>query len=422
MKVLILSTTAIILLALIGCQSYEPKPIDWEAEAKVGVTNTIVFANLDEVAQMAVIGNPELNLLRLKRANSERVASETGWWDDPELDFDALHFLEPGDNPFLMGGSIACTIPLSGVPGCEKKAAEFYAGADAEAVRVAERDVAVEARKAVVKIAALRARAQILATFDADARVRRAFMQAEKLYAVGEVTAQDLAAARRRRHVREHSLRTLEREVLTEEAALLKLLGFLPGVQVKLPSTKWHDEHGKMEPNPDPLVLIRHPKVKEALARLDGDEATLDAEIRRQYPELKLGPAYGREEGIDRLGLVAGVTLPLWNRNRKGIAEATGTRDVARMTAINVWRDLVRDFASARATLANLLDHPPVPVSERDQAEKLADAGELGPLDYLAIREELCDFELEEAQWRADICAAEEELKRFEVERIAVVQ
>ncbi len=414
MKANILSTIS--LLALIGCQSYEPKPIDWEAEAKVGVTNTVVFANLDEVAQMAVIGNPELNLLRLKRANSERVAAETGWWDDPELDFDALHFLKPGDHPFIMGGSVAFTIPLSGVPGCEKKAAAFYAGADAEAVRVAERDVAVEARKAVVKIAALRSRAQILAAFDADARVWRAFMQAEKLYAVGEVTAQDLAAARRRRHVRAHSLRTLEREILTEEAALVKLLGFLPGVQVKLPSAKWHAEHGKMEPNPDPRALIRHPKVKEALARLDGDEAALDAEIRRQYPELKLGPAYGREEGIDRLGLVAGVTLPLWNRNRKGIAEATGTRDAARMTAINVWRDLVRDFAVARATLANLLDHPPEPASDRDQAEKLADAGELGPLDYLAVREELCDFELEEAQWRADICAAEEEIKRFEVQ------
>ncbi len=411
MKAKILPT--ILLLILVGCQSYEPKPIDWDAEAKVGVTNAVEFASLDEIAQMAVIGNPELNLLRLKRANSERVASETGWWDDPELDFDALHFLQPGDHPFIMGGSLAFAIPLSGVPGCEKKAAAFYAGADAEAVRAAERDVAVAARKAVVKIAALRARAQILAAFDADARVRRAFTQAEKLYAVGEVTAQDLAAARRRRHVRAHNLRTLEREVLAEEAALVKLLGLLPGVRVKLPSTKWHAEHGQMEANPDPLKLIRHPRVKEALARLDGDEAALEAEIRRQYPELKLGPAYGREEGTDRLGLVAGVTLPLWNRNRRGIAEATGTRDAARRAAINVWRDLVRDFAAARATLANLLDHPPEPASERQQAEKLADAGELGPLDYLAVREELCDFELEEAQWRADICAAEEELRRF---------
>ena len=120
-----------LLAALAGCRSYEPKPIDWAVEARRGATNEVVFANLDEVAQTALIGNPALNRLRLQKANSERVASETGWWDDPELDFDALRVLKPDGPPFLMGTSLAFTIPLSGVPGCEKKAAAYYAGASA---------------------------------------------------------------------------------------------------------------------------------------------------------------------------------------------------------------------------------------------------------------------------------------------------
>ena len=110
------------------------------------------------------------------------------------------------------------------------------------------------------------------------------------------------------------------------------------------------------------------------------------------------------------------MTLPLWNRNRKGIAEAEGARDAARLDAIEVWRDLVREAAAARAQLANLLDHPPAPESDREQAEKLADAGELGPLDYLAVREELCDLDLEEAAWRAEVCGAYEALARYSVE------
>lgn len=410
--------TGLVLVVLSGCRSYESNPIVWEDEAKGGVTNEVVFATLDEAAMVALVGNPELNRLRLKRMNAERMAAETGWWDDPELNIDALRIFNPDSHPYLMGSSLSFTIPLSGVPGCEEKAAQCYAGADAEAVRAAERDVAVNVRKAVVRVASLRERMAILEDYDTDGRILRALEMAEKLLKAGEVSAGDLAAARRRRHGRLHALRKLQRETLEEEAALLKLLGYLPGVTVKVPPAEMHEEHHEQEKALDPLELVHHPKVKEALARLAGGEAALEAEIRRQYPDLKFGPAYEREEGLDRLGIVLGTTLPLWNRNRKGIAEAEGTRDESRLEAITIWRDLVRDYAAARASLANLLDHPHVPASERDQVEKLADVGELGPLDYLSMREELCDLDLEEAEWRAETCAAYEELRRFEVEKV----
>ena len=256
----------------------------------------------------------------------------------------------------------------------------------------------------------------LLTAYEADARIRRSFEGAEKLCAAGEIAPGDLASARRRRHGRLHALRDLRREAEAEEAALVKVLGLLPGVAIRVPSVELHAAHALPSRAPAPLDLVRHPKVREAAARLAGGEAALEAEIRRQYPYLKLGPAYEREEGLDRLGLVAGVTLPLWNRNRKGIAEAEGARDAARLDAIEVWRDLVREASAARAQLANLLDHPPAPGSDREQAEKLADAGELGPLDYLAVREELCDLDLEEAAWRAEVCGAYEALARYAVE------
>ena len=161
---------------------------------------------------------------------------------------------------------------------------------------------------------------------------------------------------------------------------------------------------------------MKHPRVQEKILRLNGSEAKLKAEIRRQYPDLKIGPAFSQEDGDNRAGLALGIDLPLWNRNRKGIAEAEGARDAARLDAIEVWRDLVREASAARAQLANLLDHPPAPGSDREQAENLADAGELGSLDYLAVREELFDLDLEEAAWRAEVCGAYEALARYAVE------
>ena len=131
------------------------------------------------------------------------------------------------------------------------------------------------------------------------------------------------------------------------------------------------------------------------------------------FSSLSSVSAYANEEGLDRFGIVAGVTLPLWNRNRKAIAEASATRDISRLEAIDVWRGLVCEAASAYATLVHLAGHPPVPSTEIDEADKLADAGELTPLDYLTVREEILDQKLSEAHWLRDIALAAAEFEKF---------
>ena len=61
---------AMLPLCVVGCRSYEPKPIDWEAEAARGVTNSVRLVTLDDAASVALVANPGLNLLRLKAAVS----------------------------------------------------------------------------------------------------------------------------------------------------------------------------------------------------------------------------------------------------------------------------------------------------------------------------------------------------------------
>jgi CRISPR system Cascade subunit CasA len=163
----------------------------------------------------------------------------------------------------------------------------------------------------------------------------------------------------------------------------------------------------------DAAALVDHPEVKAALSALEGSEGELHAEIRRQYPDLKIGPAYANEEGLDRLGFSAGVSLPLWNRNRKAIAEAEAKRALTRLEAIDVWRALVCDAAKAYVKLRHLTEHPSIPSTERDEADGLADAGELAPLDYLTVREEILEQKISEAEWLRDIALAAEELEKF---------
>ena len=401
---------------LSGCRSYEPKPIDWNEEASLGATNEVRIASLDDAVTLALIGNRELNALRLKSANSAKAAKESGWWEDPELDFDLMRIVNPSENPFLGGASVAFSIPLSGATAIAAKADEMYAQADAAEIKAAECDTGVEARLAAIRLAALRRRAALLSEYDSDERIVRARENAGKLHEAGEVSASELAGVQRQKHIRHHALMDTERDIAETEIAFLRLLGLRPGTKISL-TLPLRDRPSMPSGADDPLELVRHPRVEAALARLGGTEKSLEAEIRRQYPDLKLGPAYANEEGLDRFGLVAGISIPLWNRNRKGIAEAEGTRDEARLAAIDAWRSLVCDAATARVHLSNLLMHPPVPANEREQADRLADAGELTPLDYLAVREQIFDLRLDELNWRRDVALAAAEIERFKIDR-----
>ncbi len=400
------------LVLLGGCRSYEAKPIDWVAEARMDATNEIVLASVEDAVALALVGNREINRKRLAAARSADVARASGWWEDPEFDLDVLRILKSHPHPFLGGASVKFTIPLSGVPGCEARAAELYAEADAAEVRAAERDLAVRVRAAAAQLAALEKRARTLEAYDADARIVRAREQVERLCAAGEVPVSVRAQTRRQKHIRHHAHMETERALARSRIAFLDLLGLRPDVRLRLELLPFVVPSA-VPPRPSPLALADHPRVVAARTRLGAAEADLKTEIRRQYPELVLGPAFGNEEGTDRLGVVAGLKIPLWNRNRKAVAEAEKTRDVARLAALDAWRELVAEEAAAAATLANLLSHPPVPAHERAETDALADAGEFLPQDYLAVREEILDMQLSETEWRSEVARALVELTRF---------
>ena len=400
-----------------GCRTYESAPIDWAAENRVwNAAGAVRLASPDDAARVALVGNAELNRMRLKFAVSRKVAQATGWWEDPELDFDFLRIVNPSENPFLMGANLGFTIPLSGASALERRAAEAYSAADAADIVAAEGETASAARQAVVRLAFARRSEALIRDFDGDARIARLLTTAERLSEAGEVTATDLASAKRRRHERQHRLYRLEEESDAAEVELRRLLGLAPSVKLDLAV----DVDGVCAADTNvvwtALDFVRHPRVRAAFARLEGGERALETEIRRQYPDLKIGPAYSQEEGEDRFGFVVGTTLPLWNRNRKGIATAEGARDAAREEAIAAWKAVVTEADAAARKYRRLVAHGPERHPRRETADRLAEAGELKPLDYLAVREELLEAELAETEWRLGVRLAAEELRKFEME------
>jgi len=338
-----------------GCRNVAPAPIDWPHEAAVwsdAVTNRVTLSAAS-ARDLALILNPEINALRLSRQNAEREALAAGWWEDPAFDLESLRILRGGPHPWILGSGLRFSLPLTGIPGLEKRAALAYARADALAVTAAERELlaevgqrwlacATDARNAAAQKAYL-------------ARLAERERQVAALVAVGELPPDERERLAQERLALETTCPCCSAEAIARRHALLRTLGLHPDAPVELDFAA--------APQPDALYaafgaapatdldLVRHPRVQERLARFEGSEEALRAELRRQYPELEIGPQFGHEEGSARAGVGVGFTLPLWNRNRQAIAEAESTRDSSRFEAVAEWRTLVAEWHEARAAL-----------------------------------------------------------------------
>jgi outer membrane protein, heavy metal efflux system len=390
-------------LQFVGCRSYESAPIDWIGESAVwqtAPTNTVF--TLEEATRCALILNPDINAQRVKRLATERKALASGWWNDPALNFDALRIVKGLPSPWILGSSLSFALPLNGVPGLEKRSAEAYSRADALAVTVAERELMRNVEEAGLCLAHTGHVIEQTEAFLARLTERRPMVQ--RLVAAGEMDPGDAERFRLEVLRLQTHRNKLQTDAQTQRLTLLALLGLHPAT----PVTFLLDEASahKIPEWPSDEALVRHPRVLEKLARLEAGEEELLAEIRKQYPEVSLGPAYGNEEGKNRIGLTLGVSLPFWNRNRLGIAKAEGARDLARQQALTEWKRLVEDrtaLATAHASARNVekqLREERLPVAKAavERIGKLFRCGESTLQVFIATEQSLFEAEADLAE------------------------
>jgi outer membrane protein TolC len=152
-------------------------------------------------------------------------------------------------------------------------------------------------------------------------------------------------------------LQEMEQEHLQEHLQMVKLLGLHPDqrtveLEGHLPATI-----PAPVAQPDTAMLMQHPALQAAMAAHDTSEAELQREIRKQYPELEIGPGFEHDGGDSKVGLGIGLSLPLWNRNKEGIARASATRDIKEYDAVQAWRDLVQSSVALGDMQKLLLQH-----------------------------------------------------------------
>ncbi len=424
-------------VALTGCRSYEPAPLELSAhgqrvrdrldhaetleiidgflerQADAGFTVPDRFdpsdgLSLAEAEVLALFHQPRLRLARLEAGVTAAARDHAGRWQDPVFGFDAEEVLS-GDADSLFGVTIEWTLPVSGRLAVQRdRASAEYAVALAR-VAEAEWRLRADIRRAWVRWSMARERADLLAAFAREAAALEDV--GTRLRDAGELPRTAARLLRVDRQQRE--VERIDAEATADEARLeiLGLLGLapdapvalLPAVEVPPPPSVSDPESRLIEANPSLAVRRAEHAVAEQRLRL---------EIRRQYPDLTIGTGYANE-GDDRLRLGISLPVPVFDGNRRAIAEALAGRELTRATAETAFEALLLDLHRARRRLEAAGTQEtrftesilPELQQQSQELQRLADVGEL---DVLLL--------LEAVNRRLDAASTRLELRRRSAE------
>jgi outer membrane protein TolC len=93
--------------------------------------------------------------------------------------------------------------------------------------------------------------------------------------------------------------------------------------------------------------LVNRSDIRRSLAEYAVADAGLRLEIAKQYPDLHLEPGYEFDQGEHKFSLGPSVAIPLFDRNRGPIAEASAKRDEAATAFLALQADAIESMEKA---------------------------------------------------------------------------
>lgn len=138
-------------------------------------------------------------------------------------------------------------------------------------------------------------------------------------------------------------------------------------------------------------IETTNPELAAVRAQYEVAEQELRTEVRKQYPDLVIGPGLATDQGDDRVLLGIRLPLSLWNRNQKGVAEADAKRETARGVFETTYEQLASRLSIAllrsRAgrEQREAIERSVVPLADDQLADarKITELGRVEPLMLL---------------------------------------
>ncbi len=343
-----------------GCQSYEPRPLDLDATRAAWLVRSPSDDSVREFAAaldraegrspskafdaddgltlaegeaVALVFNPALRQARLEANVARAVLSHAGLWQDPVLGVGLERIVSSasgggGANRWVAGSTLGLTIPISGRLEAEKARAGAELGAALDRLAATEWATRSALRELWIEWSAARVRADITEAF--IARLHDVAGLADRQEQAGLLTRVDARLFHVELAGREADAIAATARVKELELQLWAMLGVAPETPFVLEPTVAFAPRTTLMDDLRSLLDSANPELAAIRAEYELSERTLRAEVRKQYPDLAIGPGYGEDQGDQRVLLGLSLAIPLWNRNQQGVAHASAQREAAR--------------------------------------------------------------------------------------------
>lgn len=339
----------LVLLLVSGCAHYAAKPLEQALATLAAPANAILEARAgaierpwlparsvdlgapltgEAIAALAVVNNRDLIAQRARAGVADAQVFAAGLLPDPAFSLGTDKVLSGPDTFLGIAGALGLDINALRTRAVTREQAVQQARQVRLDLAWAEWQTAGAARLQAVRIAGLTQIVALARQSDADAQAQ--LRRTSAAAARGDVAASEAETARIAAFDSAQRLRTAEQDLLSARHQLNALLGLPPETTLALaPSAT---------PAPPPgaarlFALASGSRLDLAALRAGyaAQEAAVHKAVLDQFPSLGLTINGARDTaGNTTLGPAIDFTLPLWNRNRGGIAVERATRDALR--------------------------------------------------------------------------------------------
>lgn len=406
-----------VVMTTAGCQSYHPKPLDLSDRLssmeqrvdriksgdptvfkRAGTEKDKPYSAADgltlvEAELVALYFNPDLRLARIQVEAPLAGARESGRLPDPRLGLEGSRFLEEvGGQPWIWGAGLNLTIPLSGRLKVERAKAWAEYTAAWRAAAAAEWELLNQLRADWIRWSALKADMQAIQNHLKE--IAPFLRIAESLAQAGELRPSEARVFRINDAAMRTDLEGLKGQAEEMRLTILGAMGLLAEAPVELIPQLDLDLIPAPEGRRRALLLKNHPGLQLARARYEAAEQALKHEIYKQYPDLVIGFGYGSEIGRAKLPFMFGLPIPVWNMNRRGIAEARSNRKAVAGAVEAMYENLVNRLDRAETALRSARNRREITIKElvphlQDQIKEFRQLAKLGELNVLLLEDAL---------------------------------
>lgn len=279
----------------------------------------------DALAALAVVNNPDLAAARARTGVADAQVFAAGLLPDPGFSLGADKVLSGPDTFLGIAGALGLDLNALRTRAVTREQAVHQARQVRLDLAWAEWQTAGAAKLQAARIEGLTQIVDLSRQSNADAQALLAHTSAAA--ARGDVSASAAETARIAAYDNAERLRVAEQDLLSARHQLNALIGLPPDTRVALAPTT------TPAPPPDAarlFALARDSRLDLAALRAGyaAQEAAVHKAVLDQFPTLGLTINASRDTADNRtLGPAIDFTLPLWNRNRGGIAVERATRE-----------------------------------------------------------------------------------------------